>query len=111
MFSVATTVLETGAYYQAVFKSKASGMLKVLSGFEYKTTAKLSEKKHVIEVSKLEVFGRKVSKKKKNPKKSQLECVKCGQLELIPIGFKSWQASGPLQEIWKRVLLENCRTM
>lgn len=39
----------------------------MLSGFEYKTTAKLSEKKkHVPEVSRFEVLGRKVSKKKKN---------------------------------------------
>lgn len=62
----------------------------MLSGFEYKTTAKLSEKKkrkkkHVPEVSRFEVLGRKVSKKKK----SQLERVKRGQIEVIPIGFES----------------------
>lgn len=96
MLSAATAVPETGAYYQAVFKSNASGMLKCCLALNTKQPLSCL-KKHVIEVSRVEVLGGKY-------KKSQLECVKCGQVELIQIGFNSDR----LAALCKKYASESC---
>lgn len=68
----------------------------MLSGFEYKTTGKLSEKP--VEDSKVKVLGGKYEK-------SQLECLKCGAGELIQIGLKSDR----LDALAKKYGIQSCR--
>lgn len=77
MFSVATTVLETGAYYQAVFKSNDSGMLKCFLASNTKPPLRCV-KNMLLKCPGLGFWEESIEK-------SHLECVKCEQ---VPSAFK-----------------------